>query len=78
MTASRRQTRIPLQLIALDAAGSVLAALGIAGLVTDLSGFLPFLADKNMAGAIAGVGIALVAFAMFRIVQHLRTQRQQQ
>jgi hypothetical protein len=78
VTPGPRRTPIPLQLFALDAAGCVLTGVGIGGLVTDLSGFLPFLADQNTAGAIAGAGVALMTFALFRIVQHLRAQRQQQ
>jgi len=65
-------TRIPPQLIALDAVGTLLA--GVAGLVADLSGLLPFLANRDVAGAMAGAGFALMAFAIFRIVQHLRAQ----
>jgi hypothetical protein len=66
--------RIPPQLIALDAVGTLLAGVGVAGLVTDLSGLLPFLANRDVAGAMTGAGFALMAFAIFRIVQHLRAQ----
>lgn len=67
--------RIPLQLMILDAVGTVLAGLGVAGLLTDLSGLLPVLANRNVAGAMAGVGLALMAFAVFRIVRQLRAER---
>jgi ABC-type Fe3+-siderophore transport system permease subunit len=67
--------RIPPRLIALDATGALLAGVGLAGLLTDLSDLLPFLANPDIAGAMAGAGFALMAFAVFKIVQHLRTQR---
>jgi hypothetical protein len=69
--------RIPLQLIVLDAVGTLLAGVGVAGLFTDLSGLLPFLAKRDLAGAMAGAGLALMAFAVFKIVQHLRAQHRQ-
>jgi hypothetical protein len=69
--------RIPPQLIALDAAGTLLASVGVAGLVADLSGLLPFLANRDVAGAMAGAGVALMVFAIFRIVRHLRAHHRQ-
>jgi hypothetical protein len=67
--------RIPPQLIVLDAVGTLLAGIGVAGLFTDLSGLLPFIANKDVAGIIAAAGFALMTFAMLKIVRHLRTPR---
>ena len=39
--------KIPTSLLIIDAIGTVLAGLGLAGLLTDVSGVFPFLADKN-------------------------------
>ncbi len=39
--------RIPAQLIVLDAVGTLLAGVGVAGLITDLSGLLPFMANQD-------------------------------
>ena len=66
--------RIPPQLIVLDAVGTLFAGIGVAGLVTDLSGILPFMANKDIAGLIAGAGFALMTFAMLKIVRHLRAR----
>lgn len=67
--------QIPLRLLLLDAIGTLLAAVGVAGLVSDLSGPLPLLADKNVAGAMAAGGIAVMAVAMLKIIRHLRAPR---
>ena len=64
--------RIPLQLLVLDAVGTVFAAVGLAGLVTDMSRFLPFIVNKDVAGVIAAAGFALMTFAMIKIARHLR------
>ena len=64
--------RIPMQLLVLDVVGTVLAAIGVAGLVTDLSRFLPFIASKDVAGVIAAAGFALMTFAMLKIARHMR------
>jgi hypothetical protein len=56
--------RIPTALLVIDAIGVVLAGLGVAGLMTDVSGVFPFLADKHVAGIVAGIGFALVTFAL--------------
>lgn len=72
--------RIPTGLLILDAIGVVLAGLGIAGLVTDVSGLFPFLADKHVAGIVAGIGFALVTFALgtiFRWQKMVRTAQEQ-
>jgi uncharacterized membrane protein YidH (DUF202 family) len=72
--------RIPIGLLIVDAIGIVLAGLGIAGLVTDVSGLFPFLADKQVAGIVAGIGFALVTFALgtlFRWQKMLRAAREQ-
>ena len=67
--------RIPVQLIVLDAVGTLFAGIGVAGLLTDLSGLLPFLANKDVAGILAAAGFALMIFAMLKIVGHLRSGR---
>lgn len=67
--------RIPTQLIVLDVVGTLLAGIGIAGLVTDLSSLFPFMASKDVAGVIAGAGFALMTFAVLKIVRHLRAVR---
>jgi hypothetical protein len=68
-------THIPPQLIVLDAVGTLFAGIGVAGLLTDLSGLLPFMANKDVAGVIAAAGFALMTFAALKIVQHLRAPR---
>ena len=64
--------RIPMQLLVLDIVGTLLAAVGIAGLVTDMSRFFPFMVSKDIAGVIAAAGFALMTFAMIKIARHLR------
>ena len=59
--------RIPRRLLVIDAVGTILAGLGIAGLFTDLSRPFPFLADKQTAGVVAAIGFALVTFALGNI-----------
>jgi hypothetical protein len=66
---------IPPQLIALDVAGVVLAGLGVAGLLSDLSFVLPALGNRELAGVLAAAGFALMTFAVAKIVQHLRADR---
>jgi hypothetical protein len=71
--------KIPARLLFIDAVGLILAGLGLSGLFTDLSGPLAFLADKSVAGITAGVGFALVTFALgniFRWVNRGRAQQQ--
>lgn len=68
---------IPGRLILMDVIGTLLAALGLAGLFIDLSSMLPFMANRDLAGMIAGVGFALMTFAMLKIVQVLRARRLQ-
>jgi len=71
--------KIPARLLFIDVVGLVLAGLGVAGLLTDLSGPLAFLADKNVAGITAGIGFALVTFALGNIFRWLnRTRARQQ
>jgi hypothetical protein len=71
--------KLPVRLLFIDAVGMVLAGLGLAGLVTDLSGPFAFLADKNVAGITAGVGFALVTFALGNIFRwHKRVRARQQ
>jgi hypothetical protein len=59
--------RIPARLLIIDAIGTVLAGLGVAGLFTDVSALFPFLANKNVAGVLAALGFALVTFALGNI-----------
>ena len=67
--------RIPRRLLVIDAVGTVLAGLGIAGLLTDLSGLFPFLADKQTAGIVAAIGFALVTFALGNIFRWQKMMR---
>jgi hypothetical protein len=66
--------RIPTRLLLIDAIGVVLAGLGVAGMLTDLSAVVPAFRDKTVAGMVAGVGFALVTFAIGNIVRWLRAQ----
>lgn len=71
--------RIPTRLVVVDVVGVLLAALGLAGLVTDLSGPLAFLTDKSIAGVTAAAGFALITFAvgnMLRWFNRVRAQRE--
>jgi hypothetical protein len=58
----------------IDTIGVILAGLGIAGLVTDLSYIIPAFRDKTVAGMVAGVGFALVTFALGNIFRWVRSQ----
>ena len=58
-----------------------MAGLGLAGLFTNLSGPLSFLADKSIAGVTAATGFALITFAlgnMLRWFNRVRAQREAQ
>jgi len=66
--------RIPTRLLVIDAIGVFLSGLGVAGLLTDLSGVIPAFADKSVAGMVAGVGFALVTFALGNIFRWVRTR----
>ena len=66
--------RIPTRLLVIDAIGVLLSGLGVAGLLTDLSGVIPAFADKSVAGMVAGVGFALVTFALGNIFRWVRTR----
>jgi hypothetical protein len=70
--------RLPTRLLVIDAIGMVLAGLGLAGLFTELSGPLAFMADKHVAGITAGVGFALVTFALGNIFRWHNRMRAQQ
>jgi len=70
-----RRLKIPRRLLIIDAVGTVLAGLGIAGLLTDLSRLFPFLADKQAAGIIAAIGFALVTFALGNIFRWQKMMR---
>lgn len=59
--------RIPRPLLIIDAIGTVLAGLGVAGLFTDVSALFPFLANKSIAGFLAALGFALITFALGNI-----------
>ena len=65
----------PPALLVIDAIGALLFGVGVAALVTDLSAVHPILADPNVAGASAGIGLGGMVFAGFKIVQHLRAAR---
>lgn len=66
---------IPTQLLVMDAIGTLLAAVGFAGLFTDLSHLAPELGDRDFAGMVAGVGCALMTFSMIKIVRILRARQ---
>ena len=71
--------RFPSRLVIIDVVGVLLAGLGLAGLFTDLSGPLAFLADKSIAGVTAAAGFALITFAvgnMLRWFNLVRAQRE--
>ena len=70
-------TRIPLNLLVLDGIGTVLAGVGVAGLLTDLSGVLPFMANRNAAGIVTAVGFVLMGYALTKILQHIRARSSQ-
>ena len=71
--------KLPSRLLIIDVVGMVLAGLGLAGLFTELSGPLAFMADKQVAGITAGIGLALVMFALGNIFRwHNRMRAQQQ
>lgn len=77
----RPRVKLPARLLVIDAIGMILAGLGLAGLFTELSGPLAFMADKHVAGITAGIGLALVTFALGNIVRwhnRVRAQRQAQ
>ncbi len=67
--------RIPLRLLVIDTIGVILAGLGVAGMLTDLSAVIPAFRDKTVAGMVAGVGFALVTFALGNIFRWVRQQR---
>jgi len=70
--------KLPALLLIIDVIGMFLAGLGLAGLLTELSGPLGFLADKHVSGIIAGIGFALVTFALGNIFRwHGRMRAQQ-
>ena len=73
--------KIPTRLVIIDVVGVVLAALGLAGLFTNLTGPLAFLADKGIAGVTAAAGFALITFAvgnMLRWFNRVRALREAQ
>jgi len=67
--------RIPTRLLVIDAVGVILAGFGLAGLLTDVSRSFPLLANKTTAGIIAGIGFALVTFALGHIFRFLNRAR---
>jgi len=69
-----QRPRIPTRLLVIDTIGVILAGLGIAGMLSDLSGVIPPFRDKTVAGMVAGVGFALVTFALGNIFRWLRAQ----
>jgi len=71
------RSKIPTRLLVIDAIGVILAGLGVAGLLTDLSGVIPAFRDRTIAGMVAGVGFALVTFALGNIFRWLNRVRSQ-
>jgi hypothetical protein len=69
--------RIPSQLIVMDLVGTLLAAVGLAGLFLDMSHVIPAFKDRNLAGMVAGVGFALMTFSVLKIVRILRARQTQ-
>ena len=69
--------RIPSQLIVMDLVGTLLAAVGLAGLFMDMSPVIPAFKDPNFAGRVAGGGFALMTFSILKIVRILRAQQMQ-
>jgi uncharacterized membrane protein len=67
-----------MRLLVIDAIGVVLAAVGVAGMVSDLSALIPPFRDKNIAGVVAGIGFALVTFALGNIFRWVRRIRASQ
>lgn len=66
--------KLPVRLLVLDAIGVVLAGLGVAGMVSDLSAIIPPFHDKTVAGMVAGIGFALMTFALGNILKFLRAR----
>ena len=73
----RAWPKMPTRLVMLDAVGIILAGFGLAGLLTELSGPLAFLANKNIAGVIAAVGFALITFAVGNMLRWFKRVRAQ-
>ena len=67
--------RPPTRLLVIDAIGMTLAGLGLAGVVTDFSGPLAFLTNKHIAGITAGIGFALITFALGNIFRWQKRTR---
>jgi uncharacterized membrane protein len=59
----------PIKLLLIDIVGTIMAALGISALVTDLSGVFPWLADRNVAGWMAMIGCALMTYGLGMMVR---------
>jgi len=72
---SHPRPRIPTRLVIIDVVGVLLAGLGLAGLLTDLSGPLAFLADKSIAGVTTAVGFALITFAVGNMLRWFNRAR---
>jgi hypothetical protein len=65
----------PLTLLLIDIVGTVMAALGIAALLTDLSGLFPFLGDREVAGFVALVGCAMMSYGLGMMVKLILGRR---
>lgn len=61
----------------MDLVGTLLAAIGLAGLLMDLSHVIPQFKDRDVAGMVAGTGFALMTFSILKIVRILRERRMQ-
>ena len=68
---------LPSRLIVMDAIGAGLTGIGLAAMFTDLSDLAPILANKQVAGVIVAVGVALMIVAVLKIVQHVRAASSQ-
>jgi hypothetical protein len=66
---------LPMKLVLIDVVGTLLASIGLAGLLTDLSGVHPWLGNRDNAGMIAGAGFALMTFAILKIIGIVRARR---
>ena len=65
----------PLLLLVIDIVGTVMAALGIAALFTDLSGLFPFLGDREVAGFVALAGCAMMSYGLGMMVKLILGRR---
>ncbi|MCZ7563424.1 MAG: hypothetical protein M5U08_06065 [Burkholderiales bacterium] len=72
---SAPKIRVPLDWVAVDAIGALLAAAGVYGLLTGPQAALPELGTPGVAWLCLIAGVALMGLAMAKIVGRLATQR---